>query len=286
MTIKTLRSAITSRLPEPLVLPARRAARTVDQLMGLPLSPWRQGSIVMFHISRCGSTVLGNLLNQHPQIYWDGEVLYKKREFDRHTYPNFDVKAYLERQMLIAGNRYYGFEMKIHSSQQLPVAHTDLTGFVRLLLDMGISHYIRLQRKNYLRVILSKEIAKVTRQWHLQKGAARPTSIYLDTTSIPFGFTSDRQPLLDCLEEMDRAYRELDAALAGQSVLSLTYEEDIAQNPKVAYERCCQFIGLKPADVEVAIRRTNPFPLADLIENFSEVEQLLAPTPYVWMVYD
>ncbi|MGF1497365.1 MAG: hypothetical protein ACFB8W_11140 [Elainellaceae cyanobacterium] len=285
MTIKTLRSTISSRLPEPLILPARRAARTVDQLMGLPLSPWRQGSIAMYHISRCGSTVLGNLLNQHPQVYWDGEVLFKKREFDRHTYPRFNARAYLERQMVIAGNRFYGFEMKIHPNQLLPVVHTNLPSFVQLLLDMGISHHICLKRQNYLRVILSKEIAKRTRQWHIQKDSPRPTSIYLDTSSIPFGFTGQPQPLLDCLEKMDQAYRELDASLAGHPVLSLTYEDDIAKNPKDAYERCCQFIGIEPAEVDVAIRRTNPFALADLIENFAEVERLLAPTPYDWMVY-
>lgn len=37
-------------------------------------SPLRSGNIVMFHIGRSGSTVLGDLLDQHSSVYWDGEI--------------------------------------------------------------------------------------------------------------------------------------------------------------------------------------------------------------------
>ena len=39
----------------------------------------------MFHPGRCGSTVLGNLLNQHPSIEWDGEIYEPQGRFYRYA---------------------------------------------------------------------------------------------------------------------------------------------------------------------------------------------------------
>ena len=32
--------------------------------------------IVDYHTACCGSTVLADLFNQHPHVYWDGEIYY------------------------------------------------------------------------------------------------------------------------------------------------------------------------------------------------------------------
>ena len=41
------------------------------------LSNFSKGKIAMFHIGRSGSTVVANLLNNHPKILWDGEIYHK-----------------------------------------------------------------------------------------------------------------------------------------------------------------------------------------------------------------
>ncbi len=33
-----------------------------------------KGCVAMFHVGRSGSTVLGDLLDQHPDIFWDSEI--------------------------------------------------------------------------------------------------------------------------------------------------------------------------------------------------------------------
>ena len=38
------------------------------------LNPFRPGNILIIHIGRCGSTVLGKMLNEHPMIYWASEL--------------------------------------------------------------------------------------------------------------------------------------------------------------------------------------------------------------------
>ena len=40
-----------------------------------PLNAWRRpGGFAIFHVGRCGSTVLTDLLGQHPDVHNDGET--------------------------------------------------------------------------------------------------------------------------------------------------------------------------------------------------------------------
>ena len=50
-------------------VPASLLARLWRPTLGL-----RRGNLVMFHVGRSGSTVLASLLQQHPDMYWDGEL--------------------------------------------------------------------------------------------------------------------------------------------------------------------------------------------------------------------
>ena len=79
-----------------------------------------KASINMLHLGRCGSTVLSKLLDQHPKIYWDGEVF--RRIFARRLWETHLIKdpfLLLRARMLYARKRYYGFETKCHSAYHL-----------------------------------------------------------------------------------------------------------------------------------------------------------------------
>ena len=54
-----LRRAVGNRVPPRFANLARAIVRGADQLAGLPLSPFRRGAVAMFHVGRCGSSVLG-----------------------------------------------------------------------------------------------------------------------------------------------------------------------------------------------------------------------------------
>lgn len=49
------------------LLPQRRITRRNK--------PHRAQGIALFHIGRSSSTVPGDLLNQHPQVHWDGNAI-------------------------------------------------------------------------------------------------------------------------------------------------------------------------------------------------------------------
>ena len=72
--------------------------------------------------------------------------------------------------------------------------------------------------------------------------------------------------------------------LAGEDVLELSYEDDIAEDPRAAYARVCTWLGLEVVPAEPDLRRTNPRALREVISNWDEVANGLAGTPYAWML--
>lgn len=238
----------------------------------LSASDW-QGHVATFHRSRCGSSVLGGLLNQHPSIHWDGEVF-------RGLYPNGFAKRfarkypglYLRQRRLRAGASFYGFEFKpyLHAGR----IDVPFSEFLQQISSLGNNRYIRLTRQNSLRHFVSIAVGKKTRQWHISR-EERPelTRVRLDI-----------EELLEHLRSMDEEVEELEDFLEGRPVLRLNYEDHIRSDPRIAYRRVCEFLGVRPAAVTIQHRRTNPFPLAEIVENFEEVEHTLSGTPYEWML--
>ena len=52
-----------------------------------------------------------------------------------------------------------------------------------------------------------------------------------------------------------------------------------------AYKRVCEFVGIEPTETIVRLKKTNPFQIEDMLENFDEVKSELKNTPYEWMLY-
>ncbi|PJF28066.1 MAG: hypothetical protein CUN53_01670 [Phototrophicales bacterium] len=51
--------------------------RLYNNTVGRLTAGRRLGIVAMLHLGRTGSTVLGDLLNQHPKILWDSEIYYR-----------------------------------------------------------------------------------------------------------------------------------------------------------------------------------------------------------------
>lgn len=247
----------------------------------------------MFHIGRSGSTVFADLLNQHPQIYWDGEAYLslfskvfeswnEKVEKLEASVPPLDLIQFLHDRMAFAGQRYYGFEVKFF---HLRLANVALPDYFDQLRQLGFDHFIVLKRRNFLRKIVSSLAArKRAATYHRQVGTQLElTRVYLDVGQIVID--RDAKPLLALLDMYQQCFHELDQYLDIANVLRLTYEDDIAADPRAAYQRACAFLDLAPHSVSVRYGRTNPFPLQEIIINYDEVKRVLADTPFAWMLY-
>ena len=243
--------------------------------------------LVMFHSGRCGSGVLGDLLNQHPNVHWDGETYANSRKTDREMrgeeFVGDPIQTVQKRMGQIDSDKVFGFEVQFFHLREYAIAVAD---YVAGLRTLGVSDFIVLRRRNTLRQLVSNRIGHRTAMWHLRTDETpKITPITIDISHV---WTKKKSHhLLLVLENFSRNPENLLNMLSAENVLDLKYEADIQDNPLIAYRRCCQFLNLPVIeDVEVRFRKSNPYPLYELIENFAEVEATLQGTPFEWMLND
>ena len=252
------------------------------------LASFRPCNVVMFHIGRCGSTVVSTLLDQHPNLYWASELY--EPFFKQWRINNAGVEVVgempadaieiLRKSSRQAIHHFYGFEMKPYHFRLIGYAQDD---FLQHLKAMGFTHYIILDRKNRLRKIISSIIAHQKGSYHNHgETRARLKSVYVNLDKVEIDF--DSKPLLDYLRDYDKQFSVLESSLKSERLLELTYEDDIQDDPEIAYSSICEFLDIERKPVSVNLSKTNPFPVRDMIENLEEVEQVLSGTPYEWML--
>jgi rhamnosyltransferase subunit B len=251
----------------------------------------------MIHAGRCGSTLLGLLLDNHPKIAWDGELFVghwgefekRAREKGENTstrwnsskyYPD-DPIGYIQSCAEVFPSRQYGFSIKFFHLEFLNLTIED---YLQRVAEFGFVHTMVLERKNLLRVVVSALIAEAKGVYHLrqEQTGSQLRPIHLDVSHVEID--SQARPLLDFLETYDEQYRALATALDGRDKLWLVYEEDFEKDPLRAYRRCCEFLALEPYPVSIPTAKTTPFPLAEVLINFDEVAASLKGTRFEWML--
>lgn len=252
------------------------------------------GASVMLHTGRVGSTVVARMLEQHPDLRWDGEVFEsrlpsKKRALKRRSRwlrreilpPLLDLRSRLGRAT--REGFHYGFESKHHFDQHGFTHGLPVGALVEELSRMGFEHFIEVRRENYLRQVISVIRMRQGARAHARVGEqVELSALVVNPQAVPLGRA--HLPLRERFAQFDTLHEETIKVLEGRRYLSLTYERDIERDPTNAYNRICEFIGLRPVTTQVTLRRTNDAPLRSLIANFDEVADELAGTQYEWML--
>jgi hypothetical protein len=245
----------------------------------------RRGNIALFHAARCGSTVIGDLLGQHPDICWKGEIFNKiTKDYVRPGWKRDPVKNTILWQIYSRRSRYVGFETTIMPSQQLGPDNIGLSmeSYIGLLDSVGVSHFIILRRENHLKRCISAQIAAAKKMGHSRVMIDEITTVRIDLGNYPIG--NRKMPLLELFGQMDLRYEKLISLVKPFRSLLLVYEKDIQEDPMIAYEKVCNFLEIESLPVKTNFQRTNPFPLHLVIENFREVQDHLTGTTYEWML--
>jgi hypothetical protein len=257
----------------------------LDPLLGV----FRPANVAMFHVGRVGSTVLAGMLQQHRRISWSGELFEKEHSrymkavaSGSYELPKDPLKI-LRTEMRAARNRVFGFETKFLDEHHIKVIGLDLEAYVAKLSDLGFGSFIVLKRKNILRRLISGVVLRDRDVHHIRASKEwRKSNFHLDLCGIPLG--ASRLHLVDAIRVVEEGHERLDRLLAGKRVCQLNYEEHISDSPAVAYRKVVAFMGLKPGEPEILLRKTNPGPLQEMIENYDELRAALDGTPYRWML--
>lgn len=255
--------------------------------MSIVKSPATSGNVMVLHNGRSGSTVLGDLMDQHPGVFWDGETLEKRlhRAESRSDggfadlYGSFtldDSIAEVERRMRWrAAGRIFGTELQDYHVEMM---NSDIETYVARLRNLGFDHFVLLER-NYLRKIASHLVATKRDTFHVDNGIKlKPQPIRINVSRVYIGhrFTT----LLDAMRQYRAFFERAEAALAGAKLLKLNYEEHIQHDPQAAVDALCRFLDLPPHRPTVNFGKTTDLPLQQVIENFDEVVRHIADSEF------
>lgn len=231
------------------------------------------GNVVMFHAGRSGSQVLAGQLAQHPEIFWDNELFWGSR---LRAYRALGEKRFKPLEIARLApfktlKNWYGYEIKAGDFERIGLEQEH---FVNAVRAQGNSRFILLERRNILRWYISWQVLKQTRQPHFR----------VDEKVLQHKVTVDVQDLMRLSFRLKAFALRLREQLPGEQLLQLSYEEHIEQDPGVAYQRVCRFLGLAEAPASVKLRRGNPFPLQELVSNYSQLRAELKATELAWML--
>lgn len=244
----------------------------------------RQKRVVMFHLGRSGSTVMADLLNQHHDIYWGGEIA---KETLRENLPEKDERiASFTKNLdleLSASKKHhaYGFEIKPFHLRYLGVTPIE---FRQMMRSRGFDTFIILERKNLLRKVLSSMIASKYDVWHQPKTVESVAKV---VEVDPFSINIDGQSksLLEFFRDYEEDLRQIRLALKDDSPLELSYENDVSPSPVAAAQMCFAHVGASSERPAVRYGRTNPQKISEIVTNFDELEDVLSGTEYEWMLH-
>lgn len=286
--MSALRSRLARFVPRGFHPIARRGMRQIDRIRGLPRAKDRPGVVLMLHVGRCGSTVLANLLDQHPAIYWDAKLPRVAKGLYGAQLAEMDFPVWTKRQFAISGDRFYGFEFKVLEDQYPALIGLSTGEFLAACREIGVTHYILLARRNTLRHVVSHYASRNRGAWHATEAgaASRKRSFRLDPDDITTGASPGRS-LVDYLAEVETKHDEVRRLLAGERLLEIEYERDVdAAGAEHAYRMTCDFLGIDLAPVDVLNVRLNPYSLSEVLDNHAEIEARLEGTEYAWMAKD
>lgn len=181
--------------------------------------------------------------------------------------------------------------------------------------DLRVLH---LKRRNLLRMLLSRKIADITGVWQVEPGrrAGRPSARSREVRrklTPAYVMLALRRPgkaaaWLRRLVQPARAGKpaphvqatvseeELRKFITTNEVTSAHFEELFRDHPSltVFYEDLIgdgmptfdapqRFLGADPKPLTITLRRQNPEPLRELLQNYDELREAFRDTPYEWM---
>lgn len=216
---------------------------------------------------RVGSELLVDLLDSHPRVRCESEVLH------------FAVRwpmRYLEGRARAAGTAAYGFKL-LNYQLRATVRRGDPARLLAELVGEGW-RLIHMKRANVLRQAASALVSRHRKQWHSQKGE-RP---------LTGKVCLDCRELLRLMEAIERDVATDDAAVAELPHLETVYERDLldAGQHEATARRVFQYLGLPPSEVSTRWAKVTPKRLSDFIGNYDEVRSAVSATPFARFLDD
>jgi len=240
----------------------REIATYGSALVKNPKTPKQK--FVVFFRPRAGSNLVVDLINSHPEVYCDGEI-FGVGHVGKVLFP----KLYLKGRWLRANNKnVYGYKINLNQIVK--------QGFGPKIflsdLQQQDCKIIYTERLNSLRQAASFLIAEKRKKW---VGTAE--------NQLTGKVSIDCHALVSKIERLEKAISLEKELLAPYPYLHLAYETDLlsAEQHQATSDRVFEFLGLESLPVKTERVKTAPsHNLADVIENYDEVESVVSQTKF------
>lgn len=212
---------------------------------------------------RSGSQLLASMLNNHPAIHCDGELLSPK-----YVHKLQSVTRYLRGRTLCHQEPVFGFRLKW---MHLLCHRVKPEQYLNKMIGSGWQ-FIYSRRRNLLQQTLSFMIASRRGRWR-------------DQTANPLSnrkFHIDCEQLLQNLEKQERWRLQEKAFLKAVPHLDIVYEDDLLLTKKhqSTLDRILAFLQLSSIPAQTDLVKTGSKNLADDIDNYDEVVGTISRTKY------
>lgn len=269
------------------------------------------GNYVRFIIlsgARTGSHMLAEALNSSPRITCFREVFQGRLDFIHfgvEGYDDFSSRDMAQRKadpLRFLHERIFCRQPEERRAVGFKYHYNHVWGFPGVFDELVADKELRvlhLQRRNLLRVLLSLKLAEKTGIWleaetkvtrtnllkalrHPLKAAGRvrrnlPRPVRPKDRSRTLVKISPDE-LLEFSVKTHMTARHFDGLFGEHRVLPVLYEDLLARQEEV-FDEAQSFLGVEPAPLAVSLRRQNPEPLRELVENYDELYEACKDTP-------
>lgn len=225
-----------------------------------------KNKFVIFGLGRSGSTLLKQLLDSHPEIKCEGELLniedkYITNPILRKIVYRFPL-SFFNLRRLLADKPVYGFTILIYQFRQ-PQA------MLEKLHNDGWK-IINITRRNGLEQCLSLLVALHTKTWHRHSE---------QENSVP-GLILSAEELIHWLGLIEKNKKIESEIFEKLDHYKVVYEDDLkneADWPETT-RKIFEFLGLKAAPVSASIKKTYSRPYSEIIKNYEELLKSIEKT--------
>lgn len=254
----------------------RKMAERLVQKYGYPLLPYPKTQFVIIANERTGSNLLVSLLSSHPDIHQYGEIVGESilRQEDIHTkIRNVGPVRYIKNGFR---KRFYkravGMKFLYHQLQARYAERwsiDELSGILNELREDKKIKIIHLKRRNRLKVLVSAELARLTKEYVKRDPNNK-------SPEIPMTLTPEK--CTSFFQEIGENETYFETCFQSHETIDIYYE-DLISDTKNVCRRVLDLLQVETCDLKSTTLKQSQKPLSERIQNYKELKQYFKNTP-------
>jgi len=250
--------------------------------------------VIVVHFGRSGSTVLAKMIEAHSKAIWlhemytlIGQQMENKSDY---RFTSAEMIGLLDKEVehrAKDSTELIGVESKLLNFLQ--TKRYTMQEYFRALSKKNTWDVVVLRRRNVLARVLSSFRAASTGMYHVPLGNdLKPVEFTLPLSHLHDADTGVRDKSLpEFMDKVAKYENRIIRSVKNETglALELWYEDDIREDPTVAYRKFKNTFGLDGPCPSISLRRTSQN-IKSEVTNWGKIESALKDTDFSWMVDD